>query len=321
MGDFLVTDLLTRRAAFATLTAPLLAAAAANRIGWDRISVLTDEIADSPDNAFAFIRQYGLKAIELRAVPGRENRIAGKREYWQAPGPELKNFAARLREDGLRVTFLNTGLLKFTMPGTEYISRRNEAAEAREKRLAQEQLRFENRFNDLRTAIEAAHILDVRAIRVFTFLRVTEPESLLPKITEVLGPMGEMAAKAGVQLLVENESSCNTATSAELAAVLRLLPEKSFGGNWDPHNCIGFGEKPYPNGYALLPAKRIGNVQIKGKSMLQPGEILDWAGIKAALERDGYRGALGLETHYFDGTLIEKSHRCVQELLRMTAKS
>ena len=39
----------------------------------------------------------------------------------------------------------------------------------------------------------------------------------------------------------------------------------------------------------------------------------------AALEKDGYGGALGLETHYFDGTNIEKSHLSMQEILRLVA--
>jgi hypothetical protein len=78
-------------------------------------------------------------------------------------------------------------------------------------------------------------------------------------------------------------------------------------------------EKPFPNGYALLPKKRILNVQFKGKSLLEPNQKLDWGAILAALVKDGYKGCAGLETHYLDGTDPEKAHLCVAEIRRITA--
>jgi sugar phosphate isomerase/epimerase len=58
---------------------------------------------------------------------------------------------------------------------------------------------------------------------------------------------------------------------------------------------------------------------MKGRSILDPQQKLDWKAIFAALEKDGYAGAVGLETHYFDGTNLEKSHLSVQEVKRMLA--
>jgi hypothetical protein len=48
--------------------------------------------------------------------------------------------------------------------------------------------------------------------------------------------------------------------------------------------------------------------------LLDPEKMLDWKTIFAALVKDGFRGAAGLETHYFDGTKIEKSNLCMQKL-------
>jgi sugar phosphate isomerase/epimerase len=71
----------------------------------------------------------------------------------------------------------------------------------------------------------------------------------------------------------------------------------------------------------VLQKKRICNVQTKGKSLLEVNDKIDWASIFHALERDGYRGQVGLETHYFDGTKIEKSHLSMQEMLRIAETS
>lgn len=60
------------------------------------------------------------------------------------------------------------------------------------------------------------------------------------------------------------------------------------------------------------------NVQIKAKSLLpQYNQIIDWGGIFDALANDGYPGRVGLETHIFDGTLIEAAHKCLAEIRRI----
>ncbi|MGH9662032.1 MAG: sugar phosphate isomerase/epimerase family protein, partial [Bryobacteraceae bacterium] len=248
--------------------------------------------------------QYGLEWIELRGVPGP------KKEYARLPETDVRAAAAELAASGLKVSFLNTSLLKFAWPGTEPIRRPPGPAE---------QTRFDRRLDDLGQAIRAAHLFGVDKIRVFTGTRVAQPHALFPRIAEVLGEMARIAEKEKVKLLIENEGSCNVATGSETAALLELLPSKAIGINWDPLNEASQKEKPFPEGYSLLPKKRIGNVQIKGKSLLEDARRLDWKAIFAALERDGYTGQVGLETHYFDGTLIEKSHASIREILRIVS--
>lgn len=280
-----------------------------------RISAITDEIGKTADDAIAFAKQYGLQWVELRSVP--ETR----KEYALLPEPELKAAAASLRNHGLRVSFLNTSLLKFGWPGTEPVRRRPETPEARAKRVAGETARFERRMEDLRKTLNAAHILGVDKVRVFTGSRVAEPKSIHPRIAEVLGEMAFVAEKQKIHLLVENEGSCNIASSAELADLMKLLPSKYVGINWDPQNVLGQKETPYPDGYALLPKKRLLNVQIKGKGIMPDSkDRLDWKAIMQALDRDGYRGHIGLETHIFDGTLIAASHVSIKEILRIVGE-
>jgi hypothetical protein len=106
-------------------------------------------------------------------------------------------------------------------------------------------------------------------------------------------------------------------TCAEFAAFMKLVPEKTVGINWDPMNGTSRNEVQYPEGYKLLPMNRMGNVQIKGHTLLDPEKKLDWGGIFTSLARDGYKGQVGLETHYFDGTKIEKSHMSMVEIFRL----
>ncbi len=297
----------------------LLASAAApalfgrNRIDLSRISLLTDEIAKSPAEAIAFCRQYGIRNVELRGVPG------GGGTYAFLDEAVLRGVSRELHEAGLQVSFLNTPMLKFTMPGTEPARRRNETPEQRAKREERDKQQFDKRIDDLRKAIRAAHIFDVHDIRVFTFSRVADPAAILPKVAPILDEMAAIAEKEGVRLLVENEGSCNVATSPELAQICKLVPRKGLGINWDPVNALGFKEVSWPDGYKALPRKRIHNVQMKARALVIGPDFVDWKSIFNALAADGYKGKIGLETHVFDGTLIEKAHLCMKKIQELVS--
>jgi sugar phosphate isomerase/epimerase len=132
--------------------------------------------------------------------------------------------------------------------------------------------------------------------------------------------MAFVAEKEKVHLLIENEGSCNVATATELAEILKTMPSKWVGLNWDPQNALG-KEVPFPDGYNLLPKKRILNVQYKGKGIMpESKDKLDWKAILQALDKDGYKGCVGQETHIFDGTLIAAAHVSMKEMLRIVGE-
>lgn len=308
---------MTRRELIATAAA-LPGFAATSRIDASRVSAITDEIGITAESALEFAKLYDLKWIELRGVPAK--RPVKGPEYARMPEAEVKAAAATFRERGLKVSFLNSSLMKFQWPGTEPVRPRKDDPA---KQIEQEKLMFERRLDTLRTAIRAAHILEVNKLRVFAGMRVAEPAKLFPRIADVLGEMTKIAEKEGIWLLIENEGACNVATCAELVQVLKMVPSKALGVNWDPLNETSQGENPYPDGYAMLPKKRIGNVQIKGHSLLDEKRRLDWPAIFNALARDGYKGQVGLETHYFSPgvDLIQKSHESMREILRLVRET
>lgn len=296
-----------RRQFIAASLLPRLAQAAPS-IGWDRLSILTDEAARSPAEAIAFAKKYNIKWVELRSVPG------GGGTYAYLPEERIRETAKELKEAGLKVSFLNTPMLKFQMPGTEYFRPRNETEEQKAKRAARDLAAHERRMEDLAKAIRAAEILDVRKIRVFTYNRVADVEGILPKVAAVLDELGGVAQKAGMELLIENEASQNVATSPELKRILELVKSPAIGINWDPVNEIHREGFPWPGGYAVLPKAKLKNVQMKAEALILGKVILPWGEILARLAEDGYKGNVGLETHVFDGTLLEKSHMCVAKL-------
>lgn len=68
-------------------------------------------------------------------------------------------------------------------------------------------------------------------------------------------------------------------TCREGSELLKLVPSKAIGLNWDVYNGFSAGENPYPDGYQLLPKERIGNVQVKGRSLLDEERRLNWGTI------------------------------------------
>jgi L-ribulose-5-phosphate 3-epimerase len=304
---------MTRRELIAAaLTAPALFGK--TRIDKSRISAITDEIGLTPDDALDFAKQYHLRCIELRNVPGSK---PGK-EYAFLSEAEVKQAATSFEANGLKVSFINTGLLKYGWPGTEPVRKRPETEEARTKRLASEQKRWDARKDDVKRACTAANILGCDKLRVFTGSRVEDPKTVYKRIADEVQELSEIAATYKAYLLIENEASQNIGTSQELADIMAMLPSKWIGLNWDPQNALPLKEVPFPDGYAVLPKKKILNIQFKGKGiMANSPEKLDWAGIVKALEKDGYQYHIGLETHLFDGTLIQAAHESMEDMLRI----
>ena len=308
--------MLTRRAlggmALSGLTSAV--AFASNHIGLSRLSAITDEIAGTPAGAIDFCQQYGLQWVEIRSGPGPKNT------YLNVPDAEIQALAKQLRDHHIGVSFIDSSMFKYPLPGSNPIRRPSVPEEVHQKRLASAAARFEKRDDELRKWIRIAHTLRCDKLRFFAFSRVAEPESLYPRVAEIATEAAEIAGREGIRLILENEYSCNVGTSAELAKLANMLPARHVGINWDPENGAAH-ETPFPDGYALLPKKRIENVQVKGRNIIPDMKgVLPWAEIFRTLERDGFKGKVGLETHIFDN-LVPSAHLAMKEMVRIaTAK-
>lgn len=282
-----------------------------SKIPSSRVSAITDEVGRSSAEALQFCERHQLQWVETRFVPGT------KQGYWDLPSAEQEARLAEFRDRGIGVSFVASGLLTCPAPGTTPALRPGETVEQRARRMAAEAPRFERRMEDLRRVIDFAHRARCGKIRFFAFRRVEAPVAIYPRIAELLAPMIAIAEAEGIQLLLENEASCNVNTCVEIAAMMRLLPSKSVGVNWDPGNART-AEIVHPDGYAKLPVARIANVQVKGADIL-PGypNPVPWPALLSALERDGYLGPIALETHTKDR--VADSEAAMRVLLRLAA--
>jgi L-ribulose-5-phosphate 3-epimerase len=285
-----------------TLAAAIPAPAAPRRIDSSRVSAITDEASRSPAEAIRFAHEFGLQWLSLRDTPGPPG--PARIPYYSMEPARLQEVMKEFKDAGVKVSFLDTPFLKFDLPGTT------------PKHSSRAQASFDNRLTDLRLGIRASHAFDCPMLRIFTFTRVEEPESIFPRIADVIGELAAIAEKEGIRLLIENETSQNAGTSAETAKLLKILP-RNVGINWDSLNGLPLGEKPFPDGYESLPKDRIWNVHVKGKSLLDYPEHQDWPAILKALERDGFTGRLELETHIFGDQQVAASHDSMKEILRL----
>ncbi|HVV45602.1 MAG TPA: sugar phosphate isomerase/epimerase family protein [Bryobacteraceae bacterium] len=272
-----------------------------SRITKASISAITDEIGTTQAEAIDFAHHYGLSCVELRNIPETKKEVAKMTE------PEVKAVAAELGAAKLKVTFLNTSLLKFNWPGLQPGAAVKPA----------EQKRWDSRKQDVETALRAANILGVDKVRVFTGKRVEHPETTYKLIAQTMEELLPMAEKAKVHLLIENEYSQNIGNSAESRDIMAMLPSKWIGLNWDPGNAQYLKEKPFPDGYALVPKDRILNIQFKAQNTLDGPDKLDWKAVLEALEKDNYQYKLGLETHGDAAKRMEHAHASMEEMLRV----
>jgi L-ribulose-5-phosphate 3-epimerase len=83
--------------------------------------------------------------------------------------------------------------------------------------------------------------------------------------------------------------------------------------------------KPFPNGFDLLPKRRIGHCHAKdvvykpdGKYEWAPvgAGVVDWVGQLRALKNDGFHYALSLETHWRGAGTPEASTRISMDGLK-----
>jgi sugar phosphate isomerase/epimerase len=266
-----------------------------------KISVITDEISQDFGHACEVAaQQFGMGWVEIRTL--------WNKNIVNLDAKGIAEALAILKKNNLRVTDIASPLFKVDWPGAP-ISKFSERAQFNAS------FSFEQQDEVLERSIEAARKFSTDRIRCFDFWRLDDQKPYRQAINDKLDNAAEKAGKNGLVLILENESSCNTATGAEAAKTLAGVPSRHFMLNWDPGNAADAGEKPYPDGYNLLPKERIGHCHCKdavrgkkGYEWAAMGKgIIDWVGQFAALKSDGYQHAVSLETHWRGAGTPEKS--------------
>jgi sugar phosphate isomerase/epimerase len=278
-----------------------------------RVAVINDEISQDFDHAcYVAAHDFGLQWVELRGM--------WKKNLTELDAAEIKQALDILEKYKLRVTDIASPLYKADWPGAP-LSKQSE-------RRDQFHADFDFKQQDalLEHCIDLAKTFHTARIRCFDFWRLDNVKPYRDAINNKLGQAARRCAKDDLILLLENEMSCNTATGAEAAATLKAVPEPNFMLNWDPGNAATFPDnKPFPDGYNLLPKHRIGHCHAKNVVRKPDGKwewapvgtgIVDWAAQLRALQRDGFRFAVSLETHWRGAGTPEASSRISMQGLK-----
>jgi len=267
-----------------------------------KLSVFTDEITHDFGRAVEVAaKEMALGYVELRILWGK-NIMA-------LDAGEIAAARRLLEQRRLRVTSIAGPLFKVDWPGapvSQFSQRDKFGAD----------FTFAQQPEVLERGLELARAFGTDRLRCFDFWRLEDPKPHRAAMDEELRRAAAKAAKRGVTLVMENEYACNTATGAEAARTLAAVDVANFKLNWDPGNSAFRGEVPYPDGYNLLPKNRVGHVHCKDVERKPDGTyawqavgrgIIDFAGQFRALKKDGYRGAVVLETHWRGAGTPEES--------------
>jgi sugar phosphate isomerase/epimerase len=271
-----------------------------------RISVINDELTQDFGRACEIVsKEFGLQWIELRGMWNKNLLHLDAKEI-----AEARRVLERFR---LRVTDIASPLFKVDWPGapqSRFSPKRDQFGA---------DFTFEQQDELLDRSIELAKAFRTDRVRCFDFWRLDDPQPYRKAINERLLQAADKAGKKGVILVLENEGACNTATAAEAAVVLEAVKSPYLMLNWDPGNAATHDEKPYPDGYNLLPKKRIGHCHCKDATRKPDGKgydwapvgsgLIDWVGQFRALRQDGYHFAVSLETHWRGAGTAEESTR------------
>jgi len=302
---------LIRKATASSLLKPLTAGSSTCPF---RLAVINDEITQDFEKTCQIAsNDFGLQWIELRSM--------WNKNVTELNAKQVEDARKILEEHQLLVTDIASPLFKTDWPGAP----RSSQSEKRDQFHAD----FDSSAQDklLEHCISLCKSFHTDRIRCFDYWRLDDPKPYRAAINSKLQQAAERCAQDNVVLLFENEMSCNTATGEEAAALLKAIPNKNFMLNWDPANAAALGSTPYPTGYALIPKDRIGHCHCKDvvskpdhKYDWAPvgGGIVDWVGQLQALQRDGFRYGLSLETHWRGAGTPEASTRVSMDGLKKT---
>jgi sugar phosphate isomerase/epimerase len=276
-----------------------------------RLSVITDEISQDLAVALSVMAEYGCVDAELRNVYGKY--------IVDADEALLARVEADLARFSMRVACLDTPLFKCDLDTSASPTGATHGAIDRS---------LDDQMSLLLRSIDLAKRFDTPYIRIFSFWRrgPLTPE-IEDRIARALTHPVEVAERAGVTLLLENEHACFLGTGKETARVIEKIGSPSLKMVWDPGNAFMAGETPFPAGWESA-APHVAHIHVKDAVATDDGKLtwtvvgdgqIDYAGQFAALKAAGYDGVVALETHYKDesGDPIASSRACLDGLVRL----
>jgi sugar phosphate isomerase/epimerase len=261
----------------------------------ERISIVTDEISQDLWECESFLQEHRVGAVELRMVGGHRIPFIAPREI-----DILKSW---VRKEEPLILGLSPGLFKCPADPPAEIQKQLDET--------------------LPRTLDLARQLRARFVITFGFLE-NGPEEVPEHALNGLRLAAELCRKSDLPLLLENEPGTYARTASQSLALLMKVNHPNLHLNWDPCNTNEFeSEKLYQALCSIHTHVR--HVHVKNGRLL-PGQshatcgplrkgAIDWGLHLALLKELGYRGHLGVETHF--RPLRESSARVLSELREM----
>lgn len=240
------------------------------------ISGFADEIAQDLTTQLENLKKLDMHYMEMRGVDGK-NLIFHTPE-------KVKEIKERLDVAGVALSALGSPLGKIGIEDA-----------------------FEKHFEEFKQAVEIAHKMDCRNIRMFSFyVPEGQGEKYKDKVFERLGQFADYAKANDVILLHENEKGIYGEKAKECKEIMDLFGGENFKAIFDFANFVQAGQDTW-EAYELLKGD-IAYVHvkdaIKGTGQVVPAGMGD--GNVAAILKDlyakGFQGFLSLEPHLFNFT-------------------
>ncbi|WP_010205942.1 sugar phosphate isomerase/epimerase family protein [Salinibacterium sp. PAMC 21357] len=237
------------------------------------LSGFGDEIAEDPHVQISVLQALGANFIEVRSAWGIN--------IVDLDTADLARLRAILGERHMKVSAIASpvGKVDVTVPVEAEVAR-------------------------LKRAIAAAHLLESRYIRIFSFFRSPDVtvESTRDAVLERMSALAAEAEREGVVLVHENEKDIYGDTPDRVLDIIESVGSASLKVAWDNANFVQVGVKPFTDGYAQL-RPHLEYLQVKD-AIATTGEVVP-AGegdgqlheTIAALHDDGYAGFASLEPH------------------------
>ena len=176
---------------------------------------------------------------------------------------------------------------------------------------------YRDHITTLQRCIDIAEALGTKLVRIFSFRKEmvlfgAEPivskgtwATLLDRLEEPL----RIADDAGITLVMETAISGNVTSALLARKLIDELDVPHLKILWDPCSSLYCTEIPYPDGYELI-REHIAHVHLKDGVVNLPAATFDFCAMRQgqmepyyndivdALKRDGYQGAISLESVY-----------------------
>lgn len=256
----------------------------------NRLGVLTDEVSANFTEALDWIAEQKLVHVEVRMVD--------RKNVSQLSDEQVATVKEEVEKRGLFVSAIASPLFKCALDPARPV--------ASGDTFGQQEETVEAHFAKLDRAIEICRLLGTDKIRIFSFWREEEPARYELEIVDHLRKAAEIAGKAGIMLLLENEPACNGGFASEVGSIVAKVNSPSLKVLWDPGNEEYGGRPSFPEGYNAV-KDGLAHVHLKdayitpeGQSKCVPigsGKVPFLEQFRA-LQRDGYDGLFTIETHY-----------------------